>query len=193
MTTRWLRYEPTVFATGINVSQEDLDTLNRAGLPKVGIGVGKTLEKPVGVDMPGRGYLIRFSQGRPDGWYCRADYYYDPSTGEVLYINEALGYVPELINSTLGQFTRTAKAIIEAFPFYDDLGRDLNEVDVDVLGDMYEASGARLTAIIREIDPVAMDLGSHWETFVQDVINGDYATEDILRAYEPQPAQSSIE
>jgi hypothetical protein len=163
----------------VNVSPEDLDTLNRSRLSKHALGVGTTLEEPVGVDVPGRGYLIRFARGRPEGFYYPADYYYDPSTREVLFIDAAFGQVAVLVNSTLEQFTTTVKAIIEAFPFYDDLGKDLNEVDVDTLVEMYEASAARLASLIREIDPVAYT-SDFWQDFLVDVVHGDYATEDCL-------------
>ena len=127
MTDNWPRYEPVTFTTAVNVSSEDLDTLNQAGLPKDALGVGSTLEVPVGVDVPGRGYLIHFAHGGVH------DYYFDPSTEQVLAVDSWPGQELNLVNSTLGQFTNTEKAIIEAFPFYDDLDRDLNEVDVDTL------------------------------------------------------------
>jgi hypothetical protein len=69
MTHKWPRYEPVTFATAVNVSPEDLDSLNRAGLPKhILVRVGGTLREAVGVDVPGRGYLIHFAHGGLEGF-----------------------------------------------------------------------------------------------------------------------------
>ena len=86
-----------------------------------------TLREPVGVDVSYRGYLIRFAQGDDGGFY------FDPSSGEVLDVSDWPGSQPHLVNSTLERFTSTVQTLINAFPFYDDLGRDLNEADVDTL------------------------------------------------------------
>ena len=177
MTTNWPRYEPVVFTTAIDVSPEDLDTLNRARLPRSFLGEDMVVDAPVGVDVPGRGYLIRFTAGRGGGFY------FSPSTGEVLDIGDRPEFGPNLVNSTLGQFTNTVKALIEAFPYYAE---DPDEVDVDMLGAMYEASAARLAALIREIDPAALTPDTFWDIFLVDVVHGNYWTEDILGDHDPE-------
>jgi len=177
MTTNWPRYEPVVFTTAIDVSPEDLDTLNRARLPRSFLGEDMVVDAPVGVDVPGRGYLIRFTAGRGGGFY------FSPSTGEVLYISKWSSLRPNLVNSTLEQFTSTVKALIEAFPYYAE---DPDEVDVEMLGAMYDASAARLAALIREIDPAALTPDTFWDIFLVDVVHGNYWTEDILGDHDPE-------
>ena len=180
MASSWPRYEPVVFTTAIDVSPEDIDTLNRARLPRRFLGGDMAVDAPVGVDVPGRGYLIRFTAGRGGGFY------FSPSTGEVLYIDDRPEFGSNLVNSTLEQFTNTVKALIEAFPYYADFGVDPNEVDVDTLVDMYEASAARLAALIGEIDPAALTPETFWDDFLVAVVHGNYSTESILGDHDPE-------
>ena len=43
-----------------------------------------------------------------------------------------------------------------------------------------EAVAAKISNVIRSIDPVALSADSFWGTFVDDVAIGDYATEDVV-------------
>jgi hypothetical protein len=178
MTDNWPRYEPVTFSTGVNVSPENLDILNQAGLPKTFLTGPLTSEDPVGVEVPGVGYLIRFESNTFDGTYL------DPMTGNVLciYNNQDPQPYPQFVNTTLGQYVKTLNALIEAFPFYDDLDRDLNEVDVEVLAAEYEASATRLADIIQAIDPAALVSDSFWANFLDDVRQGDFGTKAVLTA-----------
>ena len=110
MEDKWPRYVPVTFATGVNVSPEDLATLNRAKLPEIALGAGKILAVPIGIFIPDRGYLIQLAHGGYEGIY------YDPSTGRVVAIHDWPGPDPRLVNSTLRQYTSTVKAITSTRP-----------------------------------------------------------------------------
>jgi len=181
------RYEAVEFSASVNVSTGDLDTLNRAKLPKRFLRGEMTLEEPIGVDVPGHGYLIRFAQGSYESDY------FDPATGEVLEFDDWPGSEPLLINSTLGQYTNTIKALIAAFPFYNKIVGPLDEAEAEARIDERVAIAARLGNLIREIDPVAIYPDSPWARFISDLANGDYATEDILREEDPVPGGISVE
>ena len=187
MTDSWPRYEPVTFSIGVNVSREDLDTLNRALLPKRALGVGDALEEPVGIDVPGRGYLIRFAHG---GFHS---YCFDPATGEVLELSDWPGMEPYLVNTTLDQFTRTVKAVTGAFPYYDDMPIAVDDVEADARIAERVATAARIGDLLREIDPVAMAPDGFWDNFLVDVGMGDYSTEDVLREDDSDPGHGSTE
>lgn len=179
----WPRYEPMVFSTAVNVSSKNLDTLNQAGLPKRFLGGGTTLEEPLGVDVPGLGYLIKFAQGYLQGFY------YEPATGGVWWTYDRPGPEPRLVNSSLEQFTRTVQAIIDAFPFSEGVDKEIEDrrwddderittEERDIA--QRNATAAKLRDRIREIDPAAMAPHSFWEDFTTDVEIGDYATADVV-------------
>ena len=93
----------------------------------------------------------------------------DPTRGEVLAIH-APNIDPRFVNSSLPQFTQTAKAAIERFPYYD---RDASD-------DVVEQVGRDLASIIGAIDSRALTPDCFWATFVEDVAYlRDFATEDI--------------
>ncbi len=187
MPDNWPRYEPVTFSTAVNVSPQDLYTLNQVGLPKHALGVGSSLDIPVGVEIPGRGYLIRIAHGGFQGFF------FDPSNGMVLVIHDRPGPKVRLVNSTLGQFTNTMKAVIGAFPFYDQIGDDVDDIEwKDKLAER-DVIADRIGDLIRDIDPPAMNPGSFWDGFVTDVAHGEYSTEDIVREKDALPGTFSME
>jgi hypothetical protein len=158
----------------VNVSPKDLESLNRARLPKFCFGAGKTLEEPVGIDGPGHGYLIHFAQRGYQGIY------YDPATEEVWWIHDMPGPRPRLVNSTLELFSRTVRAIIEAFPFSEGVEEDVEALPWDnderIAAEERDIDQRNATAAkrIRAIDPVAMTPHSFREDLTVDVEIGDY-------------------
>jgi hypothetical protein len=162
----WPRFERAVFSGWDSVPGEVRDTLMRAGPPKRSLGrLYWASTELASVEIPPRGRLIRFGHsGIASGIHL------DPSTGEVLVVLDHAGAVPQLVNSTLAQFTDTVRTVIDMFPYYDRDGR-LDE---------REAAAKRLAGAIRRIDPVAMNPDSFWGTFVDDVAIGDFATEDVV-------------
>jgi hypothetical protein len=184
MTSNRPSYEPIIYSRAVNVSPEHLATLNQARLPKVPWGIGKMLEEPVGVDVPGHGYLIRIAVGFHRGVYV------DPRTGEVLVMRDLDWPVPTdlqplgLVNSSLQQFTRTQQAIIDAFPFADGVSERIRALDIDDAQriaaeerdiDQRFATACKLRERIHEIDPVAMNPHSFWENFTFDVEIEDFS------------------
>jgi len=63
MTTNWPRYEPVVFTTAIDVSPEDLDTLNRARLPRSFLGEDMVVDAPLHGGARGRVLLFSIDRG----------------------------------------------------------------------------------------------------------------------------------
>jgi hypothetical protein len=156
----WPRFEPAMFANLDSLSPALRDAFQKAGVPKNFFGKrysARPLLEPI--DVPGRGTLIRF--GDLGLW---GSIYADPATDEA--IEEYPPTVPRLANSSLIQFSRTTKALIELFPYYDD-GADLDE---------REAAAKRLRQVIRSVDQAAVDdPDSFWSTFLDDVSIGDFS------------------
>lgn len=69
------------------------------------------------------------------------------------------------VNTSIDAFTRMAKAVMERFPYYG------------VEEDTEDEVAAELEKLIGHIDPVAMETDGYWPTFLDDVKNGDFATE----------------
>ena len=95
---------------------------------------------------------------------------FDPHTAGVFSLLKASAARPKLLNSSLWQFSRCAEAILAKFPFYDK-GSELWQ---------WEAQSRRASRIIESIDPVALEGDNFWNTFLDDVANGDFATEDVI-------------
>jgi hypothetical protein len=122
-------------------------------------------EEPVSVQVPGYGELIRFGNAGLSGGV-----YMDPSSGHIVELIDHPGAVPQLVNTTLEQFVATVKTVIDLFPFYH---RNSG------LEDRIKA-GARISAAIGALDSAALASDSFWGTFVDDVVTGDFATEDVV-------------
>lgn len=122
--------------------------------------------------------LVRFGACRLWGALCL-----DPATGAVIdiwdYDQPAFprGERPEwregLTNSSIDKFIETAKAVTDRFPYY---GRWAFETD-DGYAEV-ENAYRDLVRIITEIDPPAAIPDRFWSTFTDDVMIGDFATED---------------
>jgi hypothetical protein len=82
---------------------------------------------------------------------------------------------PRLVNTSLERFAASVKAVISRFPFYG--------LETRVKGDFaaWEADGNELAAMLHRVDPSALaDPDGFWQTFVDDVKNGDYPTEYVV-------------
>jgi len=138
------------------------------GVPKSFIGRRYTADSELTpLETEGSKRILRFgSSGLADAVVI------DLVSGHVLEIVNAPHPVSVFINTSLGQFTRTVRAVISRFPYYD------NDSDED------EISGVanELTDIVRSIDPEAVVPDRYWSTFIDDVEIGDLSTEAILAA-----------
>lgn len=83
---------------------------------------------------------------------------------------DLLAHEPGFINSNIGCFTDCVRAAIVRFPYYSR-GAELEEC---------EAVSNELAETLRVIDPPAMIIDRFWSTLIDDMKNGDFATEDIL-------------
>lgn len=179
-----LGYEPIVYSSAVNVSPEHLEMLNQARFPKKPWGIGRMLEEPVGITVPGRGYLIRIAVQFGNG-IC-----VDPATGEVLWMSgltwpfSTSAPQLEVVNSSLQQYTSTQQAIMDAFPFAEGVSECINALDIndeeriaaeerDI--EQRAATAMKLRERFRAIDPAAMTTSSHWQNFTMDVEIEDFS------------------
>jgi hypothetical protein len=93
----------------------------------------------------------------------------EPRTGEVVELQSDDGDA-KFVNSSLRQFTDIVQATIERFPFYD---RDDAYAEV-------ERVARELKAIVMRLDPPAISRDLFWSTFIDDVLIGDFSTQEIL-------------
>ena len=105
--------------------------------------------------------------------------YLNPATDEVVTCVDRPMAQPRLVNSTLALFRATTKAVIALFPYYDRRAE---------LEDR-EAVAARVAKVIGAIDEPAMTPDTFWATFVDDLVIGDFATEDILEPDRSAPSE----
>lgn len=77
---------------------------------------------------------------------------------------------PGFVNSDLGTFTSCVRAAIARFPYH---GRNAELEERVVIAD-------DLAGELRRIDAEAMVPDRFWSTFIDDLANGDFATEDVL-------------
>lgn len=169
MTLGWPRYEAATFSGWDSVPDEFRDSLLAAGLPSSLFGRRyTTLEEPVLVEDGFEGPLVRFGQTMLFGGI-----YWDPSSGQVREHLDRPGMPPlvvGIVNTTLEQFASTAKVVIELFPYYDNAAQ---------LEDRMRAA-AKISAAIEQIDDGALSPDTFWSTFVDDVVAGDFATDDVV-------------
>jgi hypothetical protein len=173
MTTSYPTFEPVVFCESAEIRArldrlpEAQDALFVSGLPKEFFYHDYHADDALALVQTDRGRLIRFaSSGLADAIGI------DPRTGEVVYVVNVRGAPTGFVNSSLPQFTRTVKEVIERFPYYAAHAPD----------DEIESASNSLQSIIRSIDPTALVPGRFWSTFIADVEIGDLSTEDVLAA-----------
>ena len=137
--------------------------LTRDGVPKAWFYAGYTAARELrAVDVPPLGRLIRFAS-------CGlgASMLVEPTLGEVLFMVNVRGAVPSFVNSSLAQFTATARAVVDRYPYYS-----LTSSAEDVI-----AVAAEVGAIVASIDPPALEPDLYWATFVDDMRAGAFASE----------------
>ncbi len=159
-------FELTTFSQPVDGRADVVDALTKTGVPKSSVGRAYTAAKDLTLrNVAGRGRLICFGQSGLSNDIC-----VDPSNGEVLQLVD--GADLRLVNSTLGQFVDSVKAVIGMFPYYETS---------DSSFDTGQAVADRIADAITRIDPVATEPDTFWETFVQDVAIGDYSTADVVK------------
>ena len=159
-------FELTTFSPPLDGRQDVVDALTKTGVPKSSVGRAyRAAAELTSINVPGRGRLICFGKSGLSNDIC-----VDASSGEVLQVLE--GGNPRLVNSTIGQFIESVRAIIRMFPFYETS---------DSAFETGQAVGDRVADAIRRIDNAATEPDTFWETFVQDVAIGDYSTADVLK------------
>jgi hypothetical protein len=112
--------------------------------------------------VPPLGTLIRFASSD-----LGASLLVEPVLGEVLFLVTVRGAVPSFVNSSLAQFTATARAVVDRYPYY---------APTSSAGELDEAA-AQVAEIVAAIDPPALRPDLYWSTFVDDMRAGAFASE----------------
>jgi len=137
--------------------------LAREGVPNAWFYAGYAASRELrAVDVPPLGRLIRFASSG-----LGASLLVEPALGEVLFMVNVRGAVPSFVNTSLAQFTATARAVVDRYPYYT-----LQSSADEVL-----ASADDVAAIVREFDPPALGTDLYWATFVDDMRSGAFASE----------------
>lgn len=163
------RCELVVFgATSLPASIAHVDAavvraLTREGVPKAWFYAGYHAARELrAVDVPPLGKLIRFASSG-----LGASLLVEPALGEVLFLVTVRGAKPSFVSSSLAQFTATARAVVDRYPYYS-LTSSIEEV--------VEAA-ADVARTIQAIDPPALQPDLYWSTFVDDMRAGAFASE----------------
>ena len=137
--------------------------LTRDGVPRAWFYAGYAAARELrAVDVPPLGRLIRFASSG-----LGASVLVEPVLGEVLFLVTVRGAVPAFVNSSLAQFTATARAVVDRYPYYS-----LTSSADEVL-----AAAAQVAEIVRSIDPPALGPDLYWATFVDDMRAGAFPSE----------------
>lgn len=163
------RCELTVFTAGAlppsvaGANPAVVRGLTRDGVPKQWFYAGYAASRDLrAVDVPPLGRLIRFASSG-----LGASLLVEPALGEVLFMVNVRGAVPAFVNSSLAQFTATARAVVDRYPYYS-LTSSVDEV---------LAAAADTARIVEGMDPPAMGADLYWSTFVDDMRAGAFASE----------------
>ena len=163
------RCELVVFGAGslpASVAHADatvVRALTRQGVPKAWFYAGYHAARELrAVDVPPLGKLIRFATSG-----LGASLLVEPALGEVLFLVTVRGATPSFVSSSLQQFTATARAVVDRYPYYS-LTSSAEEV-IDAAADV--------ARIITAIDAPAMGTDLYWSTFVDDMRAGAFASE----------------
>jgi hypothetical protein len=150
-------------ASVAHAGPEVVQALTRDGVPKAWFYAGYRAARELrAVDVPPLGRLIRFATSG-----LGASLLVEPALGEVLFLVTVRGARPSFVSSSLAQFTATARAVVDRYPYYS-LASTPAEVD---------AATARVARTIELIDPPAMEPDLYWSTFVDDMRAGAFASE----------------
>jgi SUKH-4 immunity protein len=172
MNVEYPRFETQVFAASPEVAAlfADLPAARHAlfeeGIPKELFGGGYSADVDLTVhEWDGRAPIVRFgSSGLMEMLGI------DLSNGHVIKVIDVPAKPMLLVNTTVDQFTLTVRAVTERFPYY---AKTAEYEEMDRIAE-------ELREIVRSIDEKAAVPGCYWPAFIDDVQDGNFATEDIL-------------
>jgi hypothetical protein len=137
--------------------------LTRDGVPRSWFYAGYRAARELrAVDVPPIGRLIRFATSG-----LGASLLVEPALGEVLFLVTVRGAVPSFVSSSLAQFTATARAVVDRYPYYSLTSSPEEVVE----------AAADVGRIVAAIDAPAMRADLYWSTFVDDMRAGAFASE----------------
>lgn len=167
----WSRSRPTFELVAMS-SEPDLpgpiaERLRTPGVPNGLIGheyralEAATLLRVASAD---GGVLVAFGSSGFDQLICL-----DISSGAVVQVPRTRPESRNAVNASLDLFSACVHAVIGRFPFYG----------VEAESDDRERIGEELGQVLAAIDRSALEHNGFWETFVDDVVIGDYSTEEV--------------
>jgi hypothetical protein len=136
-----------------------------AGVPKGLLGQEYRPLDQAAMLAPGDGGLVAFGTSGGYGRIC-----VEPATGAVVHVPTIRKLTRNPVNASLDLFGECVAAVIRRFPFYCE----------DSAPEEREQVAEELRAVLAGIDATASAHNGFWETFVDDVAAGDYATEEIV-------------
>jgi len=140
-------------------------SLTRDGVPRSWFYAGYRAARELrAVDVPPLGRLIRFATSG-----LGASLLVEPALGEVLFLVSVRGAKPSFVSSSLAQFTATARAVVDRYPYYT-----LTSTPEEVI-----AAADDIARLVEAIDPPALRADLYWATFVDDMRAGAFASEVI--------------
>lgn len=172
MNSHRLSYQSKVFreTPAIGRLLEDFPAIRHAlfveGVPRGFIGRRYVADSELtSLETEGHSRVLRFgSSGLADAVGVELN------AGHVVEIVNARHPVSVFVNTSIGQFAQTVKAVMGRFPYYD---RDSDEDEISsVAHELMETIGF--------IDPEAVVPDRYWSTFIDDIEIGDLSTEAIL-------------
>jgi hypothetical protein len=113
------------------------------------------------LDRDGMRHLLAFGSSSLEGFICL-----DTNESRVVSVPSRTQPDVNSVNADLGLFRNSVAAVLGQFPFH--------AIDDE---DEREAVTARIGATLFDIDPTGQELNGFWETFLDDLGMGNYATE----------------
>jgi hypothetical protein len=162
----WPHFELVTFPEPVGVPHDLVAPLIDKGVPRDLLGRYRAASELTLLQNAHLGRLICFGRTMQTDSMC-----FHPTSGAIFWIVDVPGGLEWLVNSRLEQFLASVKVVIERFPFYD-VGSDLH---------LRERVGMDLTESISDIDPQALSTANgFWQTFIDDVVSGDFATQEVV-------------
>ena len=149
-----------------DASEPVVRALTRDGIPRSWFYAGYHAARELrAVDVPPLGKLVRFATSG-----LGASLLVDPTLGEVLFLVNVRGATPSFVSSSLEQFTATARAVVDRYPYYSLTSKAQDVVD----------AADDVARIVEGIDAQALGPDLYWSTFVDDLRAGAFASELLV-------------
>lgn len=163
---QWPRFELATFAKPTSIPDGWDEDLILHGAPKAFLGRYESSPALTLVTVSQSQQWVCFGHTAEGDLMCL-----DPFTRQIVCVINVPNGPSFLVNTSLDQFIQTVRAVIERFPFYTG-GSSLA---------VREEVGREIAQIVSRIDPAAIsNVDGYWQTFIDDLVIGDLATENVV-------------